>query len=358
MAGGASGSGLGGSMGMLAIGILGGLAFVVALAFALHAAARVWLRKRLSGHRTLLAERSFGLLVRAAREAPPSPQRYAQLLAQLLSELFEPLEVLSVERVPVRSRVIGGGSALLVPMRGPDEEALPTRAVALRFARHGERPFTPEDARLADRVVDHLRRAVARDQAVESGRTEERQRIAQDLHDDIGARLLTLMYQAPTPELEDYIRRTLQDLKTLTRGLAATEQRLSYAAAEWKADLTQRLTAAQVSLGWSVEGDIDRVLTVVQWSALTRVLRELVTNALFHGHASRIEVGLVLLGSVLSLHVADDGRGRQPEAWAQGLGQGGVRKRVKLLGGEVTWRENEPCGIVCTVRVPEFGSNS
>jgi signal transduction histidine kinase len=113
-----------------------------------------------------------------------------------------------------------------------------------------------------------------------------------------------------------------------------------------------------VGLGWSVEVDTDRVLTVVQWSALTRVLRELVTNALYHGHANRIEVGLVLLGTVLSLQVADDGGGRQPESWVHGLGQGGVRKRVKLLGGEVTWRENEPCGIVCTVWVPEFGSNS
>jgi signal transduction histidine kinase len=346
------------SLSMLSMGIFGGMAAAALMAWGLHAAARVWLRRSLGRNRALLTERTFDPLYRAAHEARATPQRYPQVVAQLLSELFEPLEVLSLERVPVRSRVIGGGSALLVPLRGSDEECLPARAVALRFAQHGRRLFTPHDALVADRVVHHLQRAVAHDQAVERGRTEERLRIAQDLHDDIGARLLTLMYQAPTPELEDYIRHTLQDLKTLTRGLAATEQRLSYAAAEWKADLTQRLTAAHVSLGWSVEVDTDRVLTVVQWSALTRVLRELVTNALYHGHANRIEVGLVLLGSVLCLQVADDGGGRQPESWAHGLGQGGVRKRVKLLGGEVTWRENEPCGIVCLVQVPEFGSNS
>ena len=275
-----------------------------------------------------------------------------------MRELFDPLEVQAVDRVPVRARLLGGGSALVVPMRHSDDAggiaAAPSRALVLRHAQRGQRLFTVEDARLADRVVDQLRRAVAYDAAVERGRFEERQRIAQDLHDDIGARLLTLMYQAQTREMEDYIRHTLLDLKTLTRGLAAAEHRLSHAAGEWKADLTQRLHDAQATLDWVFHVDHDRRLTVVQWSALTRVLRELVSNALYHGHATHVEVNFRLDGPLLRLQVADDGEGRSPEAWAHGLGLGGVRKRVKLLGGEVAWGENQPRGIVCTVRVPDF----
>jgi signal transduction histidine kinase len=284
------------------------------------------------------------------------------LLTRLLRELFDPLEVLRVDRVPVRSRLIGGGSALVVPLRSADDEAADSapasKALVLRFAQRGKRLFTVEDARLADRMVDQLRRAVAYDAAVERGRFEERQRLAQDLHDDIGARLLTLMYQAQSREMEDYIRHTLLDLKTLTRGLAASEHRLSHAAAEWKADLTQRLTVARVELGWSFNVDRDRLLTVVQWSALTRVLRELVTNALYHGHATQIEVAFNLEGPRLALEVSDDGEGRAPETWSHGLGLGGVRKRVKLLGGTVAWKENGDRGIVCTVNVPEFMDRS
>ena len=154
--------------------------------------------------------------------------------------------------------------------------------------------------------------------------------------------------------MEDYIRHTLQDLKTLTRGLATAEHRLSHASAEWKSDITQRLTAAHVALDWNFVYDHDPRLTVVQWSALTRVLRELVSNALYHGHSTRIEVSFQLEGPLLTLQVADDGVGRNPPAWAHGLGLGGVRKRVKALGGEVAWRENTDRGIVCAVRVPSF----
>jgi signal transduction histidine kinase len=328
------------------------LAIAVFSALGLYAWARQWLIGRFIGSRLPTTERTFEQLYRAAREVQAHPVRYPQQLALLLRELFDPLELKRVDRVPQHARVVGGGAALVVPLRAADEE--PAVALVLRYAQRGQRLFAPDDARLADRIVFQLRRAVAYDQAVERGRTEERQRIAQDLHDDIGARLLTLMYQAPTPELENYIRHTLQDLKTLTRGLAAAEHRLSHAAAEWKADLTQRLTAAHVGLGWSFHYDRDMRLSMVQWSALTRVLRELVSNALAHGQAAHIDVAFHLQGGRLTLSVADDGIGRAPQNWSHGLGLGGVRKRVKLLGGTVAWQENEPRGIVCALNVADF----
>ncbi len=110
-----------------------------------------------------------------------------------------------------------------------------------------------------------------------------------------------------------------------------------------------------MQLGWAVEYDQDQRLSVVQWSALTRVLRELVSNALYHAQATRVDVSLTLTQRQLRLAVGDDGNGREPQTWSHGLGLGGVRKRVKLLGGEVHWRENSPRGIVCEVTVPDFG---
>lgn len=341
---------------VFSLGSFASLAMAVFLALALYAGARQWLLDRLLGARMLSTERAFDHVYRAARELQTHPRRYPAVLVQLLRELYEPLEVLRTRQVPTAARVIQGGAALLVPQRTAAGSAA-AAGLLLRGARRAQRLFTQEDARLADQVLEHLRRAVAYDEAVERGRSEERLRIAQDLHDDIGARLLTLMYQAPTRAAEDYLRHTLQDLKTLTRGLAASEHRLSHAAAEWKADLVQRLGAADCALGWHVHCDRDLVLTMGEWSALTRMLRELVSNALFHGRPTHVDVQLQLQAGVLTLEVADDGVGRAPASWAPGLGLGGVKKRVRGLSGRVIWQEREPRGIVCRARFERFGSS-
>jgi signal transduction histidine kinase len=338
------------------LGGFASLSLSVFFALAVYAGTRRWLLEPMRGQHVPGAERMFERLYRVLREVEARPRDSAELLTRLLRDLFEPLQVQTLDRPSTRSRVLGDGSALLVPLPtiDADHERGTDGSIVLRFAERGKRMFSRDDARLTDRVVEQLRRAVAYDKAVERGRSEERTRIAQDLHDDIGARLLTLMYKAQSPEMEDYIRHTLKDLKTLTRGLASSDQRLSHATAEWKADIGQRLGAAQIELSWTFTFDRDIVLGVVQWSALTRVLRELVSNAIQHSCATHLEITAALEGGRLRLTLADDGIGRNPQDWSHGLGLGGVRKRVKLLGGDVQWRENGRAGIVCTVLVPDL----
>jgi signal transduction histidine kinase len=332
------------------LGQFASLTLALFLSLGLYSGARQWLLNQLRNQNVITTERMFEKLYRIAREVEAHPERTSSLLTQLLRELFQPLEAGVVDKRYATPRVAGAGSTLLIPV--PElahSDAAEPSTIVIRFAHHGHRLFTSEDARLAERVVEQLRRAVAFDQAVEQGRNEERLRIAQDLHDDIGARLLTLMYKAQSPEMEDYVRHTLQDLKTLTRGLAAPSHPLSHAAAEWKADLTQRLTAAHIALRWSFSADRDITLTVVQWSALTRVMRELVNNIISHSRARNVDIDFALEGDRLDLSVSDNGVGRNPKAWSHGLGLGGVRKRVKQLGGEVEWRELPAGGICCRV---------
>ena len=334
-------------------GQLTSITLSVFLSLGLYAGARQWVLNHLRGSHLVTMERLFERLYRMAREVEAQPQRAASSLLGLLQEVFEPLESALAQGGARLARTSADGSTLTVPV--PDLSGAPGRTpqtLVLRFAQRGRQLFTDDDARLANRVVEQLRRAIVFDQAVERGRSEERSRLAQDLHDDIGARLLTLMYQAQSPEHEDYIRHTLQDLKTLTRGLAAHNHPLSHAAGEWKADLQQRLELANASLAWrvSLESEVD--LSVVQWSALTRVLRELVSNVIAHAHATEVSIAIELRDDRLLLHVRDNGCGRNPPAWSHGLGLGGVRKRVKQLSGEVEWLEVEPTGIECRV---EFG---
>lgn len=337
---------------IFSLGNFASLTLALFVALGAYAGARQWLVTRLVARERVTTERMFEHLYRVAREIQRQPNQAIVHLGRLLRELFDPLHVQGSRQRGSRARITDDGARLVVPI--PATPDAPYGALVLGLAGRGRRLFTLEDARLADRIVELVGRAVEYDRAFERGRTEERVRIAQDLHDDIGARLLTLMYQAPNREMEDYIRHTLKDLKTLTRGLAASSHRLSHAAAEWKADLGQRLAAADCELGWSFTFDNDFELSVVQWSAVTRVLRELVSNAIAHAQATRVDIDAAVHGGRLTLSVIDNGRGGNPTTWAHGLGLGGVRKRVKQLGGDVRWEPQSPTGTACRVSVPEF----
>jgi signal transduction histidine kinase len=333
------------------------------VALGVYAASRQWLLDQMIGARAVTTERLFEHLLRIARKVEEQPERAADWQLELFHAVFQPLVARHEPGFTQTTRWYEGGAGLLVPLavepfidagssQFDDGDQPEPRLIVLRFAERGKRLFTAEDARLADRIVEQLRRAVAHDRAIEQGRSEERGRIAQDLHDDIGARLLTLMYKAPNTEMEDYVRHTLQDLKTLTRGLAATTHFLSHAAAEWKADIAQRLAPTGCSLEWSFTQDVDIQLNVVQWSGLTRILRELVSNIIAHAHATHATIHADLADGLLKLTVTDNGVGGTPKDWSTGLGLGGIRKRVRMLGGTIAWQQNTPEGVRCDVSVP------
>ena len=332
------------------------------VALGVYAASRQWLLDQMIGARAVTTERLFEHLLRIARKVEEQPERAADWQLELFHAVFQPLVARHEPGFTRTTRWYEGGAGLLVPLaveplpdgasQLDDGDVPEPRLIVLRFAERGKRLFTAEDARLADRIVEQLRRAVAHDRAIEQGRSEERGRIAQDLHDDIGARLLTLMYKAPNAEMEDYVRHTLQDLKTLTRGLAATSHYLSHSAGEWKADIAQRLAPTGCTLDWSFDQDTEIQLNVVQWSGLTRILRELVSNIIAHAKATHATIHGDLRDGVLKLTVTDNGVGGTPKDWSTGLGLGGIRKRVRMLGGTIAWQQNEPEGVRCDVSVP------
>ena len=347
--------------GTLAIDRPASLLLSMLMALMLCAAARPWSPSLHAGENTLPLTLVLDRLHRMVRDVESHPERASAALLMLMRELFEPGRVSVVQRPGDRAAVSEDGATLFVPVPdlarpgGAGGTARGTvETLQLQRAQQGRRLFGREDARLADRIVEQLRRAVAHEQALDQGRCEERLRLAQDLHDDIGARLLSLLMQSQGSAQEDCIRRTLQDLKTLTRGLAAGSHVLSHAAGEWKAELQQRLAQVGIELEWQAEFDRDVELGVGQWSALTRVLRELVSNAIAHSHASRVWIRLALKEDRLELVMRDDGTGRSPRSWSQGLGVGGVRKRVLQLGGEIEWREAAPRGIECRVGVANW----
>ena len=92
---------------------------------------------------------------------------------------------------------------------------------------------------------------------------------------------------------------------------------------------------------------------------LLRIVRELVVNAVNHGHATTIKVAGALEGSLLHFSVRDNGSGFDPNA-CPGMAQGhfgiqGIRERLKRLNGSLSYDSAPNTGTkaVVTIDMPE-----
>ena len=96
----------------------------------------------------------------------------------------------------------------------------------------------------------------------------------------------------------------------------------------------------ELSAGFHAEGALDLVSADIRHTAF-RVLQEALSNVYRHAQASSVEVELAHRGGVLTLSIADDGRGISarldgPQDLAPlGVGISGMRGRVEQLGGEL-----------------------
>ena len=86
---------------------------------------------------------------------------------------------------------------------------------------------------------------------------------------------------------------------------------------------------------------------------ILRIIRELATNAVRHGHASAIKIAGCIDNGKLHFSVADNGTGFDPNH-AAGVAEGhfgieGIRERVKRLDGEVEISSSPGNGTKVTV---------
>lgn len=84
-----------------------------------------------------------------------------------------------------------------------------------------------------------------------------------DLHDTVGAKLLTLSYILPVPKHQQVARDALQNLRQLiSLSLQTTPITLSIYLADWRAETGEYLEGLQVNFIWEVDDDLlDRSIT-------------------------------------------------------------------------------------------------
>ncbi len=309
--------------------------------------ARDWLWNRFTARRRVGQDELFSAALDIA--FAPSPTASARQWRALLRRLFDPLEMEDTAETVVLATISEDGISLLLPAVA----GAPPLRLAYPFAGRGL--YSPTHVKLANNLVSLTVRAAEGREAYMRGVGEERRRMARDLHDDVGARLLTGLHTA-----DETTRPTLQaalsDIRAIVSGLAGEEASLDRVLAETRHEAARRLEAAEIALDWPLpETEVEAIqLDYRLHKALTSAVREIVSNAIRHSGASRFTVTPTLSPGHLALHFTDDGSGIPAEALAgetAGFGLRNLRHRIEDIGGHLTLA-GEPGGTSITLDIP------
>lgn len=326
-----------------------------AFGLSLLAVALIYLPLRSGLARRLLGEGRGheGALFRAVTDValtPPGGSRQARW-QQLLEEEFRPLQV---ERLPVPPsgvQLADDGAALDLPA----VDTMP--ALRLVWARHGRALFSPRDLSRAQEMVTMLAEASASRRAYETGVAEERARIAQDMHDNIGIQLMGALHSASVGRKDALIRETLSDLRDIVSNANRAELSLDEMLADLRATLGEHLSAAGMELDWQLQGLGPAQLAPRLAHATRSILREAVGNALRHSGGRHVLVQIDLQPDRLVLTVEDDGRGLSGAVQGNGGGNGlaNIRARAAGQGGAVEIGASGAGGMRIRVDLPVQG---
>jgi PAS domain S-box-containing protein len=225
-------------------------------------------------------------------------------------------------------------------------------------------------------------------------REQERQRIALDVHDELGQQLTAIKLQLGLLEsrldgaghrdpqaARDSVRRTHELLDTtievtrdiaarlrvpghglgLASGIAALAEEFSLRS-ELPCEVRSSVDGdAALAMAWTDEGTepetdpeiIDAAVPESAAGPLLRIVQESLTNVSRHAQARHVTIAVALSADRLKLDIADDGRGFDPDRVPGGrLGLVGMRERATRIGATIDWRRNDPCGTIVRIRWP------
>jgi two-component system, NarL family, sensor kinase len=232
------------------------------------------------------------------------------------------------------------------------------------------RQLSPDDLQLLYTVGDMLGIAVERarlfERSAQVGAVEERNRLAREIHDTLaqGLTAVSLQLESADALLEAEadpvrIRKMVQQALALTRANLEEARRsvLDLRAAPLAG---RSLVEALVLLGEEAPLPVDLLVTGGNQplpprveTGLYRIAQEAINNACQHAQASQIRVQLVATPQIVTLTVADDGRGFDLETVSSGrFGLVGLNERIRLLNGRLHLESAPAQGSRLEIEIP------
>jgi two-component system, NarL family, sensor histidine kinase UhpB len=195
------------------------------------------------------------------------------------------------------------------------------------------------------------------DMKVEQVTERERKRIAADLHDDLGAKLLTIVHTSDNERISTLAREALEEMRLSVRGLTGKPVPLLNALGDWRAEVISRLSQAGVDGAWQApaEDEVPQMLSARAYVQTTRILREAVSNIIKHSGASRCTVRCIIANGDFQLIVQDNGNGIPLELDGRldrGHGMASMKHRAKQLRGQCLVESGPGYGTVIRLTLP------
>ncbi|WP_373490598.1 sensor histidine kinase [Parasphingorhabdus sp.] len=264
---------------------------------------------------------------------PPGADQLARW-RQLLQDVFNPL---SMDTTDIRA-----DAAAATPVDLTDEGvglSLPSvgdlPGLRLDYADGGRRLFSPRDATLASELRAMLAHALESRQSYERGVAEERERIARDMHDNIGVQLLSALHSKEVGRKDSMIRETLSDLRDIVNNASRPGISMDETLADLRVEIAEHLATAGIGLDWKAVADEGRVGALAPQAAhaLRSVIREATSNAIKHAGGSTMAITIRHHGDTMAVSIEDDGSGFDTSATTSGNGMANMRARMVGLRG-------------------------
>jgi signal transduction histidine kinase len=194
------------------------------------------------------------------------------------------------------------------------------------------------------------------EQRVEQVTRQERKRIAADLHDDLGAKLLTIVHTSESESISTLAREALEEMRLSVRGLTGKPVKLIDALGDWRAEVVGRLSQTGVEGEWSAPSeDLPQTLSARAYVQTTRILREAVNNIIKHSGASRCSIRCLIDSGDFQLAIQDNGNGIPLELDGRldrGHGMASMKHRAKQLHGQCLVESGPGYGTVIRLTIP------
>ncbi|HEY1091502.1 MAG TPA: ATP-binding protein, partial [Burkholderiaceae bacterium] len=221
---------------------------------------------------------------------------------------------------------------------------------------HAEAENRELEAQMQERIAAAERNFNAlAEQRLEQVTERERKRIAADLHDDLGAKLLTIVHTSESDRISSLAREALEEMRLSVRGLTGKPVHLLDALGDWRAEVVSRLAQANIQAEWKAGVDEVYTLQARAYVQTTRILRESVSNIIKHSCATTCVFTCAVIDGDFQLTIQDNGNGIQSDAEKRldgGHGLASMKNRAKQMQGQCLVESGPGFGTVIRLTIP------